>query len=136
MTDHMGNTEGNTDDRADVSPRLSGRDDKYGPGEVSPVGPTEDVGPEPRDDAASVKAGAAPSVEHGVVSEPTDPVEEEDGLFPAPVSAAPHTGDDVIDSTLARLEESAASGSLDEQIEAGEKVHRTLQGRLADLGGE
>jgi hypothetical protein len=54
---------------------------------------------------------------------------EDDGFLPAPV-----TGDDVIDAALARLEASS-SGSLDEQIAAGEEVHQRLQGRLADLGG-
>jgi len=48
---------------------------------------------------------------------------------------APRTGDGLIDSALSQLEESASSGTLDDQIEAGEKVHRTLQGRLSDLGG-
>jgi len=59
---------------------------------------------------------------------------EQDALFPTPSAPAPQTGDDVIDSALVDLERSTASGSLDEQVEAGEKVHRTLQIRLADLG--
>ena len=66
---------------------------------------------------------------------PHDHLDNEDGLFPAPVAAAPRTGDTAIDAATTQLEQSA-SGSLDEQIEAGETVHRTLQGRLSDLGGE
>ena len=59
----------------------------------------------------------------------------EDGLFPAPVAAAPHTGDPVIDQALAGLEDSARSGDLDAEIRAGERVHKELQERLDDLGG-
>jgi hypothetical protein len=33
------------------------------------------------------------------------------------------------------LHESADSGDLDEQAQAGEATHRALQDRLADLGG-
>lgn len=61
---------------------------------------------------------------------------ENDGLFPAPVLLAPRTGDQMIDSALEQLQESAGSGDLDAQLDAGEKVHRTLRDRLADLGGE
>ncbi len=64
-----------------------------------------------------------------------DGEEREDGLFPAPVTAAPQTGDLVIDEALAGLEESARSGDLDAQVEAGNRVHRELQERLDDLGG-
>ena len=52
-----------------------------------------------------------------------------------PTAPAPKTGDASIDAALAALEDSAA-GPLDEQVAAGEAVHRTLQGRLADLGGD
>ena len=52
------------------------------------------------------------------------------------VEAAPHTGDAQVDAALARLHDSAESGSLDEQAEAGEAAHRALQDRLADLGGD
>jgi hypothetical protein len=86
-----------------------------------------------RDDSEPLGADDPPQG-RGAVSGVVEP-DDEDGLFPAPVAAAPHTGDDVIDSALARLERSATSGSLDDQVEAGEHVHQTLQGRLADLGG-
>jgi len=46
----------------------------------------------------------------------------------------PETGDLVIDAALADLA-SADSQDLDAQIAAGEQVQRTLQSRLADLGG-
>ena len=52
------------------------------------------------------------------------------------VEAAPHTGDAQVDAARARLHDSAESGSLDEQAEAGEAAHRALQDRLADLGGD
>jgi DNA polymerase-3 subunit gamma/tau len=45
------------------------------------------------------------------------------------------TGDIVIDSALQDLRDAPAD-DLDAQIEAGRRVHRTLQGRLSDLGGE
>lgn len=67
--------------------------------------------------------------------EPVTTPEQEDGLFPAPVSPAPTTGDPVIDDALVGLEMSARSGDLDAQAEAGERVHRELQERLDDLGG-
>lgn len=63
------------------------------------------------------------------------PEDDEDGLFPAPVTPAPQTGDPVIDKALADLEDSARSGDLDAQVDAGERVHRELQARLDDLGG-
>lgn len=73
------------------------------------------------------------SDEYGTPDPPD--ADDPDGLFPAPVTAAPQTGDPVIDEALAGLEESARSGDLDAQIEAGERVHRELQDRLDDLGG-
>lgn len=45
------------------------------------------------------------------------------------------TGDDAVDEVLGLLD-LATEQSLDIQIEAGERVHRVLQGRLADLGQE
>ncbi|GAA4389015.1 hypothetical protein GCM10023153_04880 [Ornithinibacter aureus] len=46
----------------------------------------------------------------------------------------PETGDIVIDAALRDLA-NTPEGDLDGQLEAGEAVHRTLQGRLTDLGG-
>ena len=50
--------------------------------------------------------------------------------------AAPHTGDAQVDAALARLHDSAESGSLEEQAEAGEAAHRALQDRLAYHGAD
>ena len=47
---------------------------------------------------------------------------------------APRTGDIVIDAALTDLAV-ADAGDLDAVLDRGEAVHRTLQGRLADLGG-
>ena len=49
-------------------------------------------------------------------------------------SDAPETGDLVIDAALRDLA-AAPEDDLDAQIERGEQVQRTLQGRLGDLGG-
>lgn len=45
----------------------------------------------------------------------------------------PSTGDAVVDSALEALAQ-AQAGALTERIEAGERAHRLLQGRLSDLG--
>jgi hypothetical protein len=45
------------------------------------------------------------------------------------------TGDPAVDEVLGELDMSTDQ-SLDIQIEVGERVHRVLQGRLADLGQE
>ena len=45
------------------------------------------------------------------------------------------TGDVLIDASLRGLDE-APPEDLDAQIEAGRRVHQTLQARLSDLGGE
>jgi hypothetical protein len=45
------------------------------------------------------------------------------------------TGDHAVDEVLGQLD-TAADEPLDIQIEVGERVHRVLQGRLADLGQE
>lgn len=52
----------------------------------------------------------------------------------APSSDGP-TGDAQVDAALADLD-GAAPDDLDAQIEAGQRVHRTLQSRLSDLGGQ
>ena len=48
--------------------------------------------------------------------------------------AAPETGDAVIDAALRDLA-AVAPEDLDGRLAAGEHVQRTLQSRLADLGG-
>ncbi|XVX21771.1 hypothetical protein ACQP1U_07940 [Actinomycetota bacterium] len=47
----------------------------------------------------------------------------------------PATGDVVIDAALRDLHDSDPD-DLDAQLEAGTRVHRTLQGRLSDLQGQ
>ena len=59
----------------------------------------------------------------------------EDVAAPAAGLGDKATGDIVIDSALQDLRDAPAD-DLDAQIEAGRRVHRTLQGRLSDLGGE
>lgn len=56
-------------------------------------------------------------------------VETSDGSHDVPT-----TGDAAIDGALVELLQ-AQSGSLAERIDAGERAHRLLQGRLSDLGG-
>ena len=63
--------------------------------------------------------------------EPGPPLEPGPPAEPAP---APETGDLVIDAALRDLAQ-APESDLDAQIERGEQVQRTLQGRLSDLGG-
>lgn len=58
------------------------------------------------------------------------------GMPPPVVPDPPATGDPHVDEALSRLHASAASGDLDAQADAGEAVHRALQDRLADLGGD
>jgi hypothetical protein len=50
-------------------------------------------------------------------------------------TACKPTGDDAVDEVLGLLE-MVTGQPLDIQIEASERVHRVLQGRLADLGQE
>jgi len=50
------------------------------------------------------------------------------------VPSAPTTGDAVVDAAMVELA-SAEAGTLSERIDAGERAHRVLQGRLSDLGG-
>jgi hypothetical protein len=45
------------------------------------------------------------------------------------------TGDQAVDDVLGQLDQ-VANAPLDIQIEVSERVHRVLQGRLADLGQE
>jgi hypothetical protein len=50
-------------------------------------------------------------------------------------SAPESTGDNAVDAALRQLD-TATDEPLDIQIEVSERVHRVLQGRLADLGRE
>lgn len=51
-----------------------------------------------------------------------------------PSHTVPQTGDIVVDAALAELARTGGE-DLDAQLVAGESVQRTLQARLADLGG-
>ncbi|GGB68467.1 hypothetical protein N798_08770 [Knoellia flava TL1] len=65
----------------------------------------------------------------------TDDTGSADGAeAPTQGAPAPETGDLVIDAALRDLAE-APEDDLDAQVERGEQVQRTLQGRLSDLGG-
>ena len=86
------------------------------------------------------RPGPVPSAPVPSAPVPSAPVPSAAGPS-APASAqAPDlgehaTGDIVIDSALQDLREAPAD-DLDAQIEAGRRVHQTLQGRLSHLGGE
>ncbi len=56
-------------------------------------------------------------------------------LAQQPTEQPAETGDVVIDAALRDLAD-AEPTDLDAQIEAGERVHQTLQSRLTDLGGD
>ena len=73
---------------------------------------------------------------------PTDAVPEASlsttapGMPPPEVPDPPATGDPDVDQALSRLHANASTGDLDAQADAGEAVHRALQDRLSDLGGD
>jgi hypothetical protein len=72
--------------------------------------------------------------ESDITDAPASATEPAASMSGSGIDPVPETGDLVIDAALADL---AAAGSrdLDAQIAAGEQVQRTLQSRLADLGG-
>jgi hypothetical protein len=83
-----------------------------------------------------------PEVTDGVVDEKRAlaegwPMMDDGAGIPVTVQgAAPEpTGDDAVDAALRQLD-GATDEPLDVQIEVAERVHRVLQGRLADLGQE
>lgn len=63
-----------------------------------------------------------------------DPGAGTDPATPEPGAGPPQTGDIVIDAALADLA-AVPDDDLDGQLTTGEHVQRTLQSRLADLGG-
>ncbi len=72
-----------------------------------------------------------------MTTSPLDQPEQQPGTPEQPaVEEPPLTGDPAVDEALGRLHESAAAGDLDAQSDAGEAVHRALQDRLGDLGGD
>lgn len=82
-----------------------------------------------RDEAA--QAGRSPERPLGAETATRTP---EPGQGPTTVTP-PETGDPDLDAALAELAELAgpADAPLGEHIEAGERVHRLLRGRLGDL---
>ncbi|MDQ2755834.1 MAG: hypothetical protein M3Y71_04630 [Actinomycetota bacterium] len=90
----------------------------------------DDVGPWPPLGVAESEVVGTVSVRESGRAQAGD----EDGLFPAPVSVAPRTGDTAVDQALAHLEQGARDDDLDAQVAAGERAHHELQGRLDDLG--
>ena len=56
------------------------------------------------------------------------------GVGERDVPTAPTTGDAVVDAAMIDLA-AAEAGAQAERIDAGERAHRVLQGRLSDLGG-
>ena len=56
-------------------------------------------------------------------------------VTPPPVATREPTGDVVVDGALEEFDR-VTGEPLDAHVEVGEKVHRTLQARLADLGDE
>ena len=63
------------------------------------------------------------------------PSQDDHGEAAAQTGEAGETGDVLIDAALRGLDD-APPEDLDAQIEAGRRVHQTLQARLSDLGGE
>lgn len=61
--------------------------------------------------------------------------DDQDGTPAADGLGDAATGDIVIDAALQDLRDAPAD-DLDAQLEAGGRVHRTLQARLSDLGDE
>jgi hypothetical protein len=89
--------------------------------------------------SAVVPSAVVPSAPVPSAPVPSAPVPSAPRQAPGPQDApnlGEHsTGDIVIDSALQDLR-NAPADDLDAQIEAGRRVHQTLQGRLSHLGGE
>lgn len=55
-----------------------------------------------------------------------------EALFPAPAPTPPATGDPAVDGAVAQLA-AAMDGSLDDQVEAADRMQHALAERLGDL---
>ncbi|GAA2147318.1 hypothetical protein FHX52_1348 [Humibacillus xanthopallidus] len=101
---------------------------------MEPLDPHADQ-PDPEDQPEDQPEGDANGVSHDAsqgeagTDEPAYP-----GAGERDVPTAPTTGDAVVDAAMIELA-AAEAGSLAERIDAGERAHRVLQGRLSDLGG-
>jgi hypothetical protein len=82
-------------------------------------------GDEPRQADADA---AAPELDHAGSDASYEPAFDD-----RPVPEAPATGDTAIDEAMTELAV-AQAGSFEARIEAGERAHRLLQGRLGGLG--
>jgi hypothetical protein len=90
----------------------------------------------PSDDAAKGAATGSPEHEAGSQAAAVSHASRlEDASARAEGLGDDATGDIVIDAALRDLHQ-APPEDLDAQIDAGQRVHETLQGRLSDLGGE
>ena len=78
---------------------------------------------------------SAPSQDDRVEAAPAAPRPAPPPAQTAQASEGGETGDVLIDAALRGLDE-APPEDLDAQIEAGRRVHQTLQARMSDLGGE
>ena len=78
---------------------------------------------------------SAPSQDDRVEAAPAAPRPAPPPAQTAQAGEGGETGDVLIDAALRGLDE-APPEDLDAQIEAGRRVHQTLQARLSDLGGE
>jgi hypothetical protein len=82
-------------------------------------------------------AGGMPGLRDVDAADGTDDdtgVAADDAVPERAVPSAPTTGDPLVDAAMGELA-AAESGTLAERIDAGERAHRVLQGRLSDLGG-
>ena len=92
------------------------------------------------------EAAAQKPTETTEPSDPTEPAAAPEAEVPGPDPSAPPlpaapkpsrptTGDTVVDQALEEFDR-VTGEPLDTHIEVGERVHSTLQGRLADIGDE
>ncbi|MGN6635399.1 MAG: hypothetical protein ACTHJ6_08050 [Oryzihumus sp.] len=97
-----------------------------GPGAAPKPGPGDAATPEPGSpegsDQVPEPTGSSPAAGSGLVTPPA-------------VATREPTGDVVVDAVLDEFDR-VTGEPLDAHVEVGEKVHRTLQARLADLGDE
>jgi DNA polymerase-3 subunit gamma/tau len=99
-------------------------------GDQTPPTPAQSpAAPETTQPLGEQAAAASHASEVSHASKQEDPSAQAEGL------GDDATGDIVIDSALQDLQ-AASADDLDAQIEAGQRVHQTLHGRLSDLGGE
>jgi hypothetical protein len=115
-------------DPSDPSDRYDPQADAPGTAEATHSGAPEDAPVDAPEDAhGDYYEGADADVDAGG----DDPAY---GVVGRDVPTAPATGDEIVDAAMIELA-AAEARSLAERIDAGERAHRVLQGRLSDLGG-